>query len=1313
MPSVVADAFVRILPQTAGFSSGLRRNLATGFTASEIQAQSFTRRIGSTIATGLAAAAKVGTAALAGFGAFALSATGQLEQTLISFETILGSAEEGKAFMDELFDFAARTPFEIPQLADAARRFLAVGFAADEVLVSLEAVATAGAAVGATSFNIDRVVLALGQMAGKGKVTAEELRQISDNFPGFSAIDAIATGLGVTIPEAFAEVKAGAVSADEGIQFLLDGMNAVPGAATILERQSRTLLGVFSTLKDRVRQSVFEGMRDEVAGLADAMFEFIPILGEFASGLSEGIGVAVADAVPVLTGLFEQFARFAAPATSTFFDVIFGLLEAMTPAIEMLADSADGLIETFGLLGEGAATALGVFSELLMGLVPLFEPVLNIIGTLIERVETELAPVFSGVADAVREISDVLGGTLSSMFGQLEPGIGSFLDAFGQLGVPIRDFGSAIADVLQAALPVLLQLAQNLSDVYLSLRPVILQVVDVIAQVFDQTAGLFAQLMPVVAEIMGAIIPLIGTVVEQLSPVIAAISGVISEVFKSLEPILPVIVELIKTVIGAVAPLIPVIGEVFVAFVGIIGVLVDVFGSFLEAILPVVSSILTALAPAFVAFEEIVVRVYEALAPFIEQLGGVVVDVLTALAPGFVALADAAVNLLAALEPVFSVLVDVIGDVMSVLGPFITLIAETLADVVVTLAPHLVTLAEAFAEIVEAVLPLIPVALELVTAFLEPFLDVIPTLAEIVGELATAFGEDLAEIMVQLAPVVMELLEALTPLVEVLGTALADVLVELAPMFIPLILPLTELAIDLLPVLIPLIQLFTEMLVLLLPVMQLGAFIVGLLVEALTGLMGVFRSVVGAVVSFVASFIGAILDLHVRAGEILGDIVDWFSELPGRIGGFLGQIPGIASMIWTRVKDGVRSLKDGVVTAFRTMVDLVRTIWGNIRDVVKTPLNFVIGGINTFIGGINSIAGVIPGVDLSIDRIPEIRHRGGIIGGPGSSRNGRTGKIRDDERLALLQTGEGILPREVMQKLSPRDFELIRQGRGDRTPGMGDGIGSWNPVTIVSNIAEDLKERAFDVAAGIARRLLDTGMGMLRRIPGGPSPVHDIAIGAGEKVKMGVLDWIEDLKGHMKQAGIFTPDLAPGIGWKKMYEAVLAEFPDVELLSAFREGAITATGNRSYHASGRAIDISPRNEIFEWIRSNFMAITKELIFSPMGNRQVWNGANHYYGEPTRGDHWDHIHWAMANGGFGRVTRPTHFVAGEAGPEDFAFAPVRKGGLRSAGLSGETKVAVEVNIYGSVNGVDEVRDAVYDGTTQAMHRHLDVAMRQKT
>jgi hypothetical protein len=104
-------------------------------------------------------------------------------------------------------------------------------------------------------------------------------------------------------------------------------------------------------------------------------------------------------------------------------------------------------------------------------------------------------------------------------------------------------------------------------------------------------------------------------------------------------------------------------------------------------------------------------------------------------------------------------------------------------------------------------------------------------------------------------------------------------------------------------------------------------------------------------------------------------------------------------------------------------------------------------------------------------------------------------------------------------------------------------------------------------------------------------------------------------------------------GWRRLWALVHGAFPGAHLASAFRPGAITATGNRSYHALGRAIDVTPSMAIFEWIRRNYGARTKELIYSPAGGRQIHNGQPHYYSGITRAMHWNHVHWAYDRGGY--------------------------------------------------------------------------------
>jgi TP901 family phage tail tape measure protein len=119
---------------------------------------------------------------------------------------------------------------------------------------------------------------------------------------------------------------------------------------------------------------------------------------------------------------------------------------------------------------------------------------------------------------------------------------------------------------------------------------------------------------------------------------------------------------------------------------------------------------------------------------------------------------------------------------------------------------------------------------------------------------------------------------------------------------------------------------------------------------------------------------------------------------------------------------------------------------------------------------------------------------------------------------------------------------------------------------------------------------------------------------------------------HMKLPHHTVPQLTGGIGYQAMMAALRVRFPGLALISGFRPGAITATGNPSYHGMGRAVDIPPRLDVNRWIYDNYKAQTRELIFSQPGAKQIKNGSDYFFTGITRAMHFDHNHWAMALGG---------------------------------------------------------------------------------
>ena len=198
--------------------------------------------------------AKVGVAlsgisvAVGGLGSAAVIAAGNFEQTTIAFNTMLGSAEKAQKFLQEMQTFAAKTPFEFTDVTDAAKRLLALGFSAEQVLPMLRTVGDAVAGLGGGAQMIDRITLALGQMQAKGKVSAQEMQQLAE--AGIPAWQMLADKIGVSIPEAMKMAEKGAILAADAIPAILEGMNEKFGG--LMEQQSKTLLGQWSNVKDQI-----------------------------------------------------------------------------------------------------------------------------------------------------------------------------------------------------------------------------------------------------------------------------------------------------------------------------------------------------------------------------------------------------------------------------------------------------------------------------------------------------------------------------------------------------------------------------------------------------------------------------------------------------------------------------------------------------------------------------------------------------------------------------------------------------------------------------------------------------------------------------------------------------------------------------------------------------------------------------------------------------------------------------------------------------------------------------------------------------
>ena len=231
-------------------------------------------KIGGALTAGL-------TVPLAGVGAAAVSSAEQINSAKVAFTTMLGSGEAADKMLKDLQKFAASTPFEFPDLVSAAQRMKNLGFGANEIIPTLRTIGDTVAASGKMSKeSIDGITLALGQMQLKGKVSAEEMNQLSER--GVDAWGALARAAGVTVPEAMKAAEKGTITAAQAIPAILAGMNEKAGGA--MEAMSKTLTGQWSNFKDQITQALIPIGQS----LIPALQNLLPILASVLAKVAEG-----------------------------------------------------------------------------------------------------------------------------------------------------------------------------------------------------------------------------------------------------------------------------------------------------------------------------------------------------------------------------------------------------------------------------------------------------------------------------------------------------------------------------------------------------------------------------------------------------------------------------------------------------------------------------------------------------------------------------------------------------------------------------------------------------------------------------------------------------------------------------------------------------------------------------------------------------------------------------------------------------------------------------------------------------------------
>jgi tape measure domain-containing protein len=225
-------------------------------------------------AGGAALAFGTATAAAIGFGVKVASGN---EQARISFTTMLGSAQKADKFLRELQAFAAKTPFEFPELQTAASSLISAGINANKVIPIMTTLGNVTSGMGTGAEGVRRATIALQQMAAAGRITGEDLNQLRD--AGIPVYDLLAKATGKSKAEVVKLAQAGKLGQKE-LSLMMKALEEGKGLerfAGLMDKQSQSLSGMWSTFKDVFGQ-----------GMAGVMNQFMPMMKSGLADVSAG-----------------------------------------------------------------------------------------------------------------------------------------------------------------------------------------------------------------------------------------------------------------------------------------------------------------------------------------------------------------------------------------------------------------------------------------------------------------------------------------------------------------------------------------------------------------------------------------------------------------------------------------------------------------------------------------------------------------------------------------------------------------------------------------------------------------------------------------------------------------------------------------------------------------------------------------------------------------------------------------------------------------------------------------------------------------
>lgn len=296
-------------------------------------------KLGSALSSGLKLAAASAIGAVLGLGKIGLDYNAQMESYTTDFEVMLGDVGAAAEKVESLKQMAAKTPFELTDLANSTKILLAFNVANEDTNTVLRQLGDIS--LGNVE-KMDSLTRAYGKMNASQKVTLEDINMMID--AGYNPLLNIQEKTGESMSDLYARISDGQVAFSEVQEAIAAATSEGGQFYQGMEKASQTTQGLTSTLRDVVNSKAGEFFYELSQKVKDALPEII----EFIESIN------VEEVKNRLKELYDQFVELS-PIIAAITGAVIGFKTAMT--ISDVIDTVKNALTGFSLANQLAAAS--------------------------------------------------------------------------------------------------------------------------------------------------------------------------------------------------------------------------------------------------------------------------------------------------------------------------------------------------------------------------------------------------------------------------------------------------------------------------------------------------------------------------------------------------------------------------------------------------------------------------------------------------------------------------------------------------------------------------------------------------------------------------------------------------------------------------------------------------------------------------------------------------------------------------------------------------------------------------------------------